>query len=191
VSATSLTDKPDAARHQVQLNQANRIAHRAYQTLTEAAADYLDAQVELVVAAWEAHNAGLTVTVLHTSWLDTPPEEAVIQARVEADQEASAPSRSTTRSARSWRRSAATATHRPCASKTSRSSVADRALAGLPHFRPARPTPERRTPAAGLNSPRHHQSRAARPGLSPSRRLNGSSKRQQPYCPRVPAIDRH
>jgi hypothetical protein len=28
------------------------------------------------------------VTGLHTSWLDTPPEEAVIEARVEADQEA-------------------------------------------------------------------------------------------------------
>ena len=30
----------------------------------------------------------VTVTELHTSWLDTPPEEAVIQARVETDQEA-------------------------------------------------------------------------------------------------------
>jgi hypothetical protein len=28
------------------------------------------------------------VTELHTSWLDTPPEDAVIEARVEADQEA-------------------------------------------------------------------------------------------------------
>jgi hypothetical protein len=28
------------------------------------------------------------VTELHTSWLDTPPEEAVIEARVEIDQEA-------------------------------------------------------------------------------------------------------
>jgi hypothetical protein len=54
----------------------------------EAAADYLNAQVELVVAAREARDAGLTVTELHTSWLDTPPEEAVIEARVEADQEA-------------------------------------------------------------------------------------------------------
>jgi hypothetical protein len=54
----------------------------------EAAADYLDAQLELVVAARQAHDAGLTVTELHTSWLDTPPEEAVIEARVEADQEA-------------------------------------------------------------------------------------------------------
>jgi hypothetical protein len=28
------------------------------------------------------------VTELHTSWLDTPAEEAVIEARVEADQDA-------------------------------------------------------------------------------------------------------
>ncbi len=86
--ATSLTDKPDTARHQVQLEQANRKAHHAYGTLKEAAAGYLDAQVELVVAARQAQDAGLAVTELHTSWLDTPPEEAVIQARVEADQDA-------------------------------------------------------------------------------------------------------
>jgi len=88
MSATSLTHQPDAARHQVQLSQANRKAHDAYQVLKEAAAGYLDAQVELVVAAREAQDAGLAVTELHTSWLDTPPEEAVIEARVEADQEA-------------------------------------------------------------------------------------------------------
>jgi transcriptional regulator with XRE-family HTH domain len=85
---TRLTDKPDVARHQVRLDQANRKAHHAYETLKAAAADYLDAQVELVIAAREAQDAGFTVTELHTSWLDTPPEEAVIEARVEADQEA-------------------------------------------------------------------------------------------------------
>ena len=47
----------------------------------------LEAQFELLVAAREAQDAGLAVTELHTSWLGTPPEEAVIQARVEADQE--------------------------------------------------------------------------------------------------------
>ncbi len=88
MSPTSLTYKPDATRYKVQLEQANRNAQHAYETLREAAADYLEAQVVLVVAAREAHDAGLTVTELHTSWLDTPPEEAVIQARVEADQEA-------------------------------------------------------------------------------------------------------
>jgi hypothetical protein len=52
------------------------------------AAGYLDAQVELVVVAREAQDAGLAVTELHTSWLDTLPEEAVIEARVEIEQEA-------------------------------------------------------------------------------------------------------
>ena len=51
MTATSLTRQPDAARHQVELDQANRKAHHAYQALKEAAAGYLDAQVELVVAA--------------------------------------------------------------------------------------------------------------------------------------------
>jgi transcriptional regulator with XRE-family HTH domain len=88
MTATSLTQKPDAARHQVQLDQANRKALQAYQALKEAAADYLDAQVELAVMAREAQDAGFTVTELHTTWLDTPPEEAVIEARVEADHEA-------------------------------------------------------------------------------------------------------
>ena len=88
MSPTSLTYKPDATRYKVQLEQANRNAQHAYATLKEAAAGYLEAQVVLVVAAREAHDAGLTVTELHTSWLDTPAEEAVIQARVEADQEA-------------------------------------------------------------------------------------------------------
>jgi hypothetical protein len=35
-----------------------------------------------------AHDAGLAVTELHTSWLDIPPEEAVFQARAEPDQQA-------------------------------------------------------------------------------------------------------
>src|SRR5690348_14775254 len=48
---TRLTDKPEVARHQVWLDQANRKAHHVYEILKEAAADYLDAQVELVVAA--------------------------------------------------------------------------------------------------------------------------------------------
>jgi hypothetical protein len=59
-----------------------------YQALKAAAADYLDAQIELVVMARLAQDAGLAVTEVHTSWLDTPPEEAVIEARVEAEHEA-------------------------------------------------------------------------------------------------------
>ncbi len=39
--------------------------HHAYQTLKAAAADYLEAQVELAVAARQAQDAGLAVTELH------------------------------------------------------------------------------------------------------------------------------
>ena len=59
MSATSLTRKPDAARHQVQLDQANRKAHDAYGALKEAAADYIEAQFELVVAARQARTRAL------------------------------------------------------------------------------------------------------------------------------------
>ena len=65
---------------------ALQLASASTTVAVEAAAGYLEAQVVLVVAAREAHGAGLAVTELHTSWLDTPAEEAVIQARVEADQ---------------------------------------------------------------------------------------------------------
>jgi len=120
MTAASLTRQPDAARHQVQLDQALRKAQDAYQALKKAAASYLDAQVELAVMARLAQDAGLAATELHTSWLDTPPEEAVIEARMEADQEAPALSRSTTRLTRSWTCCAAVAATRPCASKMSR-----------------------------------------------------------------------
>ena len=46
------------------------------------------AQYQLAFAAREAHDAGLTVTELHTSWLTVPPEEAVIEARVDSEDEA-------------------------------------------------------------------------------------------------------
>jgi transcriptional regulator with XRE-family HTH domain len=87
LSVISLTYEPDEARHRAELRQANRRAHDAYARLKAAAAAYIEAQFELAVAAREAHDDGMTVTELHTSWLSTPPEEAVIQARVEAYQE--------------------------------------------------------------------------------------------------------
>jgi hypothetical protein len=123
MSATSLTHQQDAARHQVQLDQANRTAQHAYQALKKAAADYLDAQVELVVIARLAQDVSLTVTELHTSWLDTPPEEAVIEARVEADQEAARAEQVNDAVSKIWTRCAATATNRSCASKMSMSTA--------------------------------------------------------------------
>lgn len=82
--ATDLTRKPDVARHTIRLEQANAKAHDAYHALKAAAAAYLDAQIQLVFAARFAHDAGLVVTELYTSWLTTPAEEAVIEARVGA-----------------------------------------------------------------------------------------------------------
>ena len=87
MSIMSLTSEPGAARHHVQLQQANRNAYDAYETLKEAAAAYLQAQFELVFAAREAHDDGVTVTERHTSWLRIPAEQAVIEARIETDQE--------------------------------------------------------------------------------------------------------
>jgi hypothetical protein len=78
------------------------------------AADYLDAQVEPVVMARLAQDADLAMTELHTSWLDTSPEGAVIEAQVRADQEAPAPpvNDAVSKILDSLR---STATNRPCA----------------------------------------------------------------------------
>jgi len=87
LSVISLTYEPGEARHRAQLRQATRKVHHAYKTAKEAAAAYLDAQYELVVAAREAHDDGLALTELDTSWLGIPAEEAAIEARIETHQE--------------------------------------------------------------------------------------------------------
>jgi len=85
--AADLTRAPDATRYTIQLERTSGNAADAYRAVKEAAAAYLEAQVQLVYAARQAHDAGLAVTELHTSWLTTAPEEAVIEARVEAGHE--------------------------------------------------------------------------------------------------------
>src|SRR3954451_2326145 len=83
-----LTREPDATRYTIQLKAASTKAYDAYRALKEAAAAYLEAQIEVAFAAREAYDAGLTVTELDTGWLTTLPEEAVIEARVAAEHEA-------------------------------------------------------------------------------------------------------
>jgi transcriptional regulator with XRE-family HTH domain len=83
ILVTDLTRHPDATRHEVQLERANAAAAAAYAALKSAAAAYLEAQVQLTYAARLAHDAGYRVTELYTSWLTSPAEEAVIEARVE------------------------------------------------------------------------------------------------------------
>jgi transcriptional regulator with XRE-family HTH domain len=78
-----LTEEPELSRHRAHLQQANRWAHNAYGQIKQAAAAYLEAQANVLVAAREAHDAGLTVTTLSTSYLGIAPEQAVIEARVE------------------------------------------------------------------------------------------------------------
>jgi transcriptional regulator with XRE-family HTH domain len=82
-----LTSEPGIAGRRARMRQAALSAHDAYRAVKAAAAAYIEAQFEVAVAAREAHDAGVTVTELDTSWLTTPPEEAVIQARIEGDQE--------------------------------------------------------------------------------------------------------
>lgn len=84
ILVTDLTKPPDATRYTIQLERTSRDAAAAYRALKAAAAEYMEAQVQLVFAARQAHDAGFRVTELHTSWLTTPPEEAVIEARVES-----------------------------------------------------------------------------------------------------------
>ena len=86
ILVTDLTNHPDATRHTIQLERTSRNASSAYSALKAAAAAYLNAQVQLVYAARLAHDAGRGVE-LYTSWLTTPAEEAVIEARVESETE--------------------------------------------------------------------------------------------------------
>jgi transcriptional regulator with XRE-family HTH domain len=88
ITAMSFTREPGGTRHRARLRKANRQAYGAYQALKEAAAAYIEVQIELAFAAYEAHNDGVTLTELDTTWLDMPPEEAAIEARIAADEAA-------------------------------------------------------------------------------------------------------
>jgi transcriptional regulator with XRE-family HTH domain len=85
--AWDLTTEPEAARHTAQLQRANRHAYETWGKLKAAASDYLEAQFQVLFAARDAHDADLAVTELYTSWLDSPAEQAVIEARMEIGQE--------------------------------------------------------------------------------------------------------
>jgi transcriptional regulator with XRE-family HTH domain len=82
-----LTRTPHVFRHDVQLQAAHRRAGAAYAAIKAATAEFLWAQGEVAIAADEAREAGVAVNQLWTSWLGEPAERAVIEARVEFDQE--------------------------------------------------------------------------------------------------------
>lgn len=83
----NLTRSPHAFRRDAQLQAAHRRAGAAYAAIKEATTAYLRAQAEVAVAAHEAHEAGVAVNSLWTSWLEEPAERAVIEARIAYDRE--------------------------------------------------------------------------------------------------------
>jgi len=84
----ALAWEPETTRHKVGLERANAAALAAYNAVKAAAAAYLEAQVDLMFTAHEAHDSGFVVTETYTSWLTIPPEEAVFIARAKARNEA-------------------------------------------------------------------------------------------------------
>lgn len=67
------------------MEPAHRKAHDAYGTLKEAAAAYIEARFERVFAVRVAHDEGVAVTELHTSWLSAATGRA--HRRIEIAQE--------------------------------------------------------------------------------------------------------
>jgi transcriptional regulator with XRE-family HTH domain len=87
LSLSFLLADPESGRHEARLDTLHRHCGAAYQAVKDAASTYLELQVNLAFAVREARDAGVGVHIVWTSWLDTPPERAVIEARVEADHE--------------------------------------------------------------------------------------------------------
>jgi transcriptional regulator with XRE-family HTH domain len=86
-SWTHLTDRPEISRHHADLELVNRNAYHAYEALKAAATEYHRSQVDLSLTVRLARDAGLTVDERWTGWLDQPGEKAVIEARVQHDDE--------------------------------------------------------------------------------------------------------
>jgi transcriptional regulator with XRE-family HTH domain len=84
-SPMSLTYEPAVSRHLAQMKQANQNAYDAYAMLKEAAVDYLHAQMDLLIVAYEAREDGMALAEWDTAWLGTLAEQAVVEARVELD----------------------------------------------------------------------------------------------------------
>ncbi len=78
-----LTLDPVEANYQARLEQAHRDAADSYRQLKVATTAYLEAQIEVAIAVREARDAGVSVRSLWTTWLKTPPERAVLEARIE------------------------------------------------------------------------------------------------------------
>lgn len=86
-SWTYLTARPEVSRHHAELEAANRNAYQAYEALKAAATEYLRAQIDLSLVVRLARDAGLEVDNRWRGWLEAPGEKAVIEARVQFDEQ--------------------------------------------------------------------------------------------------------
>jgi transcriptional regulator with XRE-family HTH domain len=85
IAYMSLIRRPGLTPPRIALDQAIARAGAAWDEITAAASKYLDAQVDLALAARDARAVGLAIIrQLDTHWLECTPEEAVIEARVDA-----------------------------------------------------------------------------------------------------------
>ncbi|MDQ1536137.1 MAG: hypothetical protein QOE58_530 [Actinomycetota bacterium] len=87
LSVQTLLAKPEASRIHANVRASMGRAYDAYEQIKAATQAYLEAQLNLVIAAREARDAGLTAQFGVSDWLSTPPERAVIETRVERDDE--------------------------------------------------------------------------------------------------------
>jgi transcriptional regulator with XRE-family HTH domain len=89
LNVSFLLEEPEFASHDARLALLTHRAREAYDALKAATTAYLEVQMSLAFRLREARDAGAGVRLAwsQSGWLDTPPERAVIEARVEADQE--------------------------------------------------------------------------------------------------------
>jgi len=84
-----LAERPEISQHRAELEAADRDAREAYEALRAAAATYLRTQTELSLTVRLAQDAGLgpEADFYRGGWLAAPAEQAVIEARVQHDEQ--------------------------------------------------------------------------------------------------------
>ena len=153
MSLASFMTEPGDALHDVQVDQAHRRAYGAFEALKEAAAAYIETQLNLAFAVHKAHDAGVAVREMHTVWLNTLAEQAVIEARIEMNK-ADAHGQQISDEVYKVMDALRTVGYEPTpAPKMSRSATANPSPAGLPPSRTTPPTPRRRGCSIGDNGP--------------------------------------
>lgn len=81
----TLTTEPRQFALEMNIDRASRRVHELYAELKAAAHAYLEAQLHLAVSVREATDAGHAVSEFRRTYLDTPAEQAAVEARIEAE----------------------------------------------------------------------------------------------------------